>query len=159
MKRYLLVLAVVGLAGCIDEGIPVPPDIPIERLLTAPDTISVRGRSLALSTVIWRDFMPVSPPDGQPLVALVYVSAADPAPLPPSLSADALWIVHENQVWKSWLTNEESPDHPPNRIAYVARNGPRWGPGGSVDVIVRILDGGRAMQLLRASNQRIQRTD
>jgi hypothetical protein len=159
MRKYLLALTLVCLAGCIDERTPVPPDIPIERLLSAPDTILVQGRYLTLATALWRDFMPVSPPEGKPLIAVISVTATDTTPLPPSITADAVWIVYEDQVWKSWLANPGTPEQRPNQIVRVARDGPTWGPNVFVDVIVRILDGEGTGQLLRASNQPIHRTD
>jgi hypothetical protein len=41
----------------------------------------------------------------------------------------------------------------------VARDGPKWGPGIDVDVIVGVRDGAGAVSLLRAPAQRNKRTD
>ena len=61
--------------GCSDVEVtnnnePVLPDIPVEQLLGYPDTIYIEGRQVYLSTYMWRDFMPISPPDGKPLIAI-----------------------------------------------------------------------------------------
>lgn len=161
MKKLILFLISLILIGCSENGISVPPDIPINQLLSSPDTILIDTRHLYLSTYIWRDFQPVSPPDGQPLIAIIYITAADTAQLPGSISADAVWTVYNNKVWKSWFTNEAiSPSElKPNRLVKIARNGPKWGPHVYVDVIVRVLDGKGGTQLLRASRQWINRTD
>lgn len=160
MKRCILLLIALKLAGCSDNGVSVPPDIPIGELLAAPDTILVEGKTLYLSTYLWRDFMPISPPDGHPLIAIIYVTATDTAQLPSSISADAVWIVYEQQVWKSWFTNEPIPpdQQRPNRIVKLARDGPKWGPGIYVSVIVRVIDSQGGTSLLRAPNQFINRT-
>ena len=84
-----VLLFVVGL-GCSDLGVSVPPDIPISQLRSAPETITVEGRQLYLTTFIWRDFQPISPPDGKPLIAIIYVTATDTAQLPGSISTDAV---------------------------------------------------------------------
>jgi hypothetical protein len=160
--RTLLLLVFLGTAtGCADLGNEIPPDIPIARLMTAPDTVVVEGRHLYLTTYLWRDFMPISPPGGKPLIAIAYLTATDTAHLPATITADAIWIVRDSLAWNGWFTNETSPpgESRPNRIVKVARDGPAWGPHIFVDVIVRILDGRGHAQLLRAPHQWIDRTD
>lgn len=161
MKTFIFVLIVVVAIGCSDNGISVPPDIPISQLLSSPDTITADGRQLYLATYMWRDFQPISPPDGKPLIAIVYVTATDTAQLPSSISTDAVWIVNNNQVWKSWFTNEPiAPSElKPYRIVKIAREGPKWGPHIYVDVIVRVIDRQGNHKLLRARNQWIGRTE
>ncbi len=146
--------------GCSDEGASAPPDLPPSQLQAARDTITVEGRKLFLATFIWRDFMPVSPPDGKPLIAVLYVTATDTVPLPGSISADAVWIVYDNQVWKSWLRDDPAAgENKRYRLVKIAREGPNWGPGVAVDVVVRVFDGSHNAFLLRAPSQWISRTD
>ena len=161
MRAIALVVMTIILLGCSDYVVSVPPDVPIDQLLASPQTIVVESRQLYLSTFMWRDFMPISPPDGKPLISFIYVTADDTARLPGSISTDAVWMVYNNQVWKSWLSNEPiAPDQlKPNRIVKIARDGPKWGPNVSVDVIVRVYDGKGNSQMLRATNQWIGRTD
>jgi len=164
MSKYIFVTFTVVFLSCADSGVsvpPVPPDIPVDELLAAQDTITVEGRTLILSTYIWRDFMPISPPDGKPLIALAYVDGIDTTRLPSSIKADAIWIVYVGQVWKSYFTDETRPPNPlkPNRLERIARNGPKWGPDVYVDVVVSILDGRGNTHLLRAAHQWIGRTD
>lgn len=162
MKTYTVVILSAVFLTCADIGDvlpPVPPDIPIRELLAAEDTVTVDGRSLTLSTYMWRDFMPISPPDGKPLIGIAYIDGIDSASLPSTIKADAIWIVYDGQVWKSFFSNESSNPQKPNRLEKVVRNGPKWGPGVYVDVIVRLLDGGEGAHLLRAAHQYIGRTD
>jgi hypothetical protein len=161
MRVFALVSMALILIGCSDNGVSVPPDIPIDQLLATPETIVVETRQLHLSTFMWRDFMPISPPGGKPLIAIIYVTATDTVRLPGSISTDAVWMVYNDQVWKSWFTDEPiSPGElKPNRIVKIAREGPKWGPNVNVDVIVRVYDGKGASRLLRAANQWIGRTD
>jgi len=151
MKLWSLLLPII-IAGCADIGERVPPNIPIAELQNAFDTISVEGRLLYLSTNIWRDFMPFSPPDGKPLVAIAFISATDTALFPSTVFADAIWIIYGQEVWSAWLAPEPYPPLRPNRIERVARNGPKWGPHVYVDVIVRVFDGHGSAYLLRASH-------
>lgn len=161
MKTSIFSLVFIALVSCFDFGVSVPPDIPINQLLAAPDTIIVEGRQLLLSTSMWRDFQPISPPDGKPLIAIIYITATDTAKLPPTMSSDAVWIVHNRQVWKSWFTGESIPpsEQKPNRLVKVARNAPKWGPGVFVDVIIRFNGRQNQIYFLRSPNQFIGRTD
>ena len=164
MKITIFSLINLIAIGCSDHPVSVPrvpqlPDVPISRLEGYPDTITAEGRQLYLSTYMWRDFQPISPPDGKPLIALIYITATDTAPLPESISSDAVWIVYNNQVWKSWSEPIAPDERKPNRIAKIARDGPKWGPHVRADVIVRVYDGVCNAHMLRAANQWISETD
>ena len=161
MKTIIFCLLPFILIGCPPNPISVPANIPIGQLLTSPDTIVVMAGKLFLTTYLWRDFQPISPPDGQPLTAIAWVTTNDSRQLPHSLGMDAIWIVNGQEVWKSDFTNEPvSPDpYHPNSIGRLARNGPKWGPGIAVTVVVQVTDGSGNSYLLRASNQLIHRTD
>ena len=161
VKVFVLLSMTIIVFGCSDNGVSVPPEIPVNQLLDSPDTILVDNRQLCLSTDMWRDFQPNSPPNGKPLISFIYVTATDTAQLPSSISTDAVWIVYNNQVWKSWFTNEPIARDllKPNRIVKIAREGPKWGPDVNVDVIVRVYDGKGTQLLLRAPNQWIYRAD
>ena len=159
-ENLVVSIASVALAlvtGCEDLGVAVPPTLPVETLLAAPETLVVQNRTLTLSTSLWRDFMPSTDGDHSQLIALVYVEATGPAPLPVGLSIDAVWVVSGQDVWKSFFSDEARPpgEQKPNRIAAIARNGPRW--DGYVDVVVRVLDGHDSTYLLRVGSQYIGR--
>jgi hypothetical protein len=150
--------------GCSDMGLEVPtppPNIPIQQLLAVPETTMVDGHLVVLSTFLFRDFQPMAPPDGEPLIAVAYLDAVGTTFFPPTISCDAIWIVCSNQVWRSYFTQETPPQDPPrlNRLAKIAREGPKWGPHIYVDVIVRMFDAHHAPHLLRATHQWIGRAD
>jgi hypothetical protein len=159
--RAAAILAAVFtvVAGCQDFGIEGPPDIPIAQLLQTPDTISADGKRIYLSTFLWRDYMPISPPEGKPLIAIVYLTTADSSQFPASITADAVWIVYNNEVWSSYFADQVIASEQPYRYARIAREGPTWGPGVRVEVVVRVYSSRGNAQLLRASRQWIHRTD
>lgn len=153
--RCSVLVLVLILFGCEDFGIDVPPDISIPVLLMTPDTVVVEGRSLTLSTYLWRNFMPMTTPNSTRLIALICIGATDTSKLPPSLSSDALWIVNEQQVWKSFFTNEMPASCKKNQLSRIARDGPLW--DGYVDVVVRLFDSQGSAHFLKASHQYIGR--
>jgi hypothetical protein len=156
----LLLLIITFLLIQCSNPVSGPLYIPIETLLAAPDTLYVENQSIVLKTYLWRDFQPISPPDGKPLIALVYIETPDSSSLPASLNPNSIYIVYNNQVWKSFFSTEERPPDELKafRVTKIARDGPKWGPNVYVDVIVRIMVG-ENVYLLRASEQYINRTD
>jgi hypothetical protein len=139
----------VGLAG----------DMQPAELRSAPEAVELTGITLRLETYLWRDFMPISPPDGRPLSAVLRILAEGGRPLPAGLRADRLWVVNGTEVWTTELGAPRPADPSrPDRLEYLARGGPKWAPDSRVEVVVRVLDSGGTVHLLRASGQRIKRT-
>ncbi len=157
---FILILFISSFLFQCSNPVSAPPDIPMETLLSAPDTLNIENQKLILSTYMWRDFQPISPPNGKPLIALVYIETVDSSVISSSIIANAVYIVYNNQVWKSFFTDGNlSPSELKSyRIAKIVREGPKWGPNVYVDVIVRIMSENKFL-LLRASDQYIGRTD
>ncbi len=150
-------------AGCIFGGVEsyvtTLDSLPEgDAIVLAPGLVEVASREYTLETYLWRDFMPISPPDGKPLIAIARVTAVDPEPFPEDLDADKLYIIYGDEVWVTDFSDESRPVLPDHQLDKVARDGPKWGPGVTVDVVVRLLGGGETW-LLRASDQMIERTD
>ncbi len=79
ISNLLSLLTTTLFIQCSDsDSVSVPPDIPIETLLAAPDTLNIEDQSIVLTTYLWRDFQPLSPPNGKPLIApmkiLIYIN-------------------------------------------------------------------------------------
>ena len=147
----LLSLAMSASCGKLQSGL-----VPTAELLSAPTSISVGGQQLTLGAELWRDFMPTigpSEPDGKPLAAVMYFTAAT-GTVPAGLRIDRVWVVFGDEQWETATLEEHFFD----RYEVVARNGPKWGPGVNVHVIVSVTGAG-ASGLLRASNVPIGRTD
>ena len=131
----------------------------MNTLLSAPLSGKIEKRQYVLSTYLWRDFMPISPPGGKPLIASIRVSASDNKAFPSSLTVDRLWALKDaGQVWETELAGE-GRQTAANQLEKVARNGPKWEPGTKVDVVVRLEDKDNRTYLLRAAQQLISRTD
>jgi hypothetical protein len=127
-----------------------------ERVL-APSLVSIAGAPIRVQAFLNRDFMPISPPDGKPLVAVFRIQTADGSSIPASITADSAWVYNGATVWGTPVVEEQ-----PRNVSYfevVARGGPKWGPGIEVDVVVRLRDGEGHTFLLRAPRQLISRSD
>lgn len=162
-KRNLIITALavfVLISGC-RESESGSTATSVDKLLSAPEEIELRNGKYTLETYLWRDFMPISPPDGKPLIALIRITAADSREFPLSIDANRLWVINDREVWETGFSKEKIRRQPQRKhqLEKIARNGPKWGPGIRVDVVVRIIDRENNTYLLRASDQRIHRTD
>jgi hypothetical protein len=144
--------------------------VSINDLRNAPTEVVLAGRSLSLSAYLWRDFMPDSPADGKPMIAVLTVATSDKKPFPSGARTDRAWVLFGEQMWEaSELTEQpESCEDSSGRwikcpdssvFVSVARDGPKWGPFVFVDVVVRLTDKEGRHHLLRAPKQYVKRTD
>jgi hypothetical protein len=132
----------------------------LDELSSAPEKIEIDGREYLLETYLVRDFMPSCPPDGRSLRALIFIVAIDSLPFPSSLDADSLWVIKENDLWITTLTDYDAPINYEYKLSKRAQEeGPKWGPEIYVDVVVRIVDDEDGTYLLRAADQWIHRTE
>jgi len=150
------VLSFSLLSGC--GGGPVAPTpVSPSELATAPTTVSVSGKSLTLGTYLWRDFQPISPPDGKPLIAVLRVTTDDGTNVPATVRADMVWVLYGTEIWSAVPQERLRSDTAPVYEA-AAHDGPKWGPGVNVDVVIRLRDANGRALLLRAPDQPIRTT-
>ena len=138
------------------------PSVPLPELLSAPEAVEIDGRRYTLKPYLWRDFQPISPPDGKPLLASVRVMAEDLKEFPASLSMDKLWVIRDRrEAWEADFSKESRPQNPAWKhvLERIARGGPKWGPRITVEVVVRLRRGEKETFFLRAGRQWIDRTD
>lgn len=137
-------------------------DLSPEELLGKPEQISIDGSIYSIKTFLWRDFMPACPPNGQPLLGQIDLIGDANVKLPETIDLDRVWIINGNKVWESDFSKENRPisNNSKTKMEKVVRDGPKWGPGINVDVVVRIVDkADDKVYFLRAASQRISRTD
>lgn len=125
----------------------------------APELVEIDGRQYTLAASLWRDFMPMAPPDGESLVAILKVSPSDMMPLPVDLAIDHVWVLNGEKQWSVPVglpsgTGKSQATH----LEQSVRGGPKWGPGIKVDVVARLRQG-KQTWLVRAAGVEIKRTD
>lgn len=152
----VLATAVLLLAGCDPPTTTISPEP--QPLLEAPTQVRVDGYDLTLETSLSRDFKPLSPPDGRPLIAVLWIKTADGRPFPAGVTADRVSVVYGDEVWTA-PARQEHESWRAGVLEAIARDGPKWGPDVTVDVVVRLRGPGGTEFLLRAPDQRIGRTD
>jgi hypothetical protein len=129
------------------------PSVPRETLLQAPEQIGINGRRYFIEAYLWRNLTPSNNLINFPLITLARLRATDSQPLPADLDLDRIWLIKGSQVWESNFTNEAGPEVP-GELEKVARNGPTWGEGTPVSVVVRLVSKNtNKTYLLKAPNQ------
>jgi len=162
LLRFLSITMIFILCFQISfAGSRKPKDYTPDQLEKAADTLMIHKVKLAIETYLWRDFMPQSPPDGKPLRAAITVAPVNQKFLPADIDADKLWIIHGQEVWSATLKSvrQNMPSGNLTKLEKMAREGPKWGPGISVTVVIQIIDQKGDSHLLKAKDQLIHRTD
>lgn len=155
LSQLVAVTACALLAAC-DQ--PTTINLQPGAFENVPTQVRVDGYDLTLEAHLWRDFQPISPPDGRPLVATLWVKTADGRAFPAGVTADRVSVVYGDLVWTAPARQENASWNPSVHEA-IARDGPKWGPHVTVDVVVRLRGPGGSEFLIRAPDQRIGRTD
>jgi hypothetical protein len=112
--------------------------------------------TLHLSAVLWRDFMPISPPGGKPLMAALTLESVEGA-LPAGLHVSAMTFLSGQERWSAekWEVKRAGE----NGMRIVVREGPKWDVGAEVEVILQLKDAQGAIHTVRTPPQPIGRTD
>ena len=153
---WLPILAVVlPFALACNEDVSAPasevPTPTLEELANAPETLDLGQHQYQLATYLWRDFMPISPPDGKPMIGRVHLVRTDEGPATGDVELVYLWVVNRDRVWATTFEEGSGPDR-------VARGGPKWEPGIYVNVVVAVKSGSSGIRLLQAPAQLIHLT-
>ena len=136
--RFVVAIAPLLALACSAERIPL-----------APDRAVLGGMDLHLTVALNRDFQ-CCVSDGS-LQAVVVLTAPDSLMVPSGVTADSISVVNGNATWTAALGQLFRA---PGYAEFVAREGPKWTIGASVDVYVVVHDGARR-QLLEAARQQI----
>ena len=126
-------------------------------IYTALEEVNIENITYSLETYMWRDFMPVSPPDGKPLIVIIKIHALDAEEFPLIITLERLWIINGLTISSTLATNEYKIYG--NTFQMIFRDGPKWGPGIMIDVVVKLKSMDFNFYYLKAINQTIHRTD
>jgi hypothetical protein len=101
--------------------------------------VTIESHNYYLYAFLWRDFMPICPPNGHPLISINRLISVDSSAIPNNIKLIKQYVVYEDLVWISQYENETHtiPDY---ILEGVSRNGPKWGPDVIVEVITKITD-------------------
>jgi len=141
MKKYFLIIVMaLSFLSCDKESV-----IDNERILqirkNAVETLTIGSSSFVLDAYLWRDFMPISPENGKPMISINWLVSTDFVKIPENISMVKQYVFFEDEIWVANYENEApTPSLPEYKLERISRNGPKWGPNVYVDIISQIRD-------------------
>jgi len=112
------------------------PVLTIDQLLASPDSLVVDGMPLTVSIYLYRDFFPISPPNGRPMTAFVTLDGSPPGSWPASVSDVYIWVIRDSsEVWRTTMPFVFLYG---SAHAFQGTDGPLWDPGILVDVVIGV---------------------
>jgi len=145
MKSWIALLFGLVIAGCDlfdgeNNGEWRTIRFDLDSLAAIPDTVTYGGRSYTIDVELWRNFMPILPPNySPPLTASIQMEQYDTVMTRRSLYIFGQWI---------WIIKDSSTavccplvtrDLGNSMVNFFADDGPPWPTGIEVDVVVSLL--------------------
>ena len=107
----------------------------------AVDTLMIGSNSFVLDAYIWRDYQPISPENGKPMISINWLINTKHVKIPDNIRMVKQYVIYQDEIWEADYENEApAPGLPEYKIERISRNGPKWGPKIYVDVISQIHD-------------------
>ena len=143
LLRSVVLVAGLALAVCGEAGAR-------QDLASAPHQVIIEGRALELEADVWLNLMP--PTRENPLIVVARLVGQDSIPVDRSLSMPIVWITSGDLIWTG-ETESRSLSTP--FLEAVARGGPRWQEGLTLEVVVQIVDSSGTKYLLKTGGVRL----
>ena len=111
--RFAIVIFITSslLTGCEKSEIPnvkVDKDLILELKSKVVSTAIINSHNYFLDAYLWRDFMPISPPDGKPLISINWLISADSTAIPQNIELKQQYVIYGDSVW---ITDYENETH------------------------------------------------
>lgn len=157
MRPYIMLMALIGILGC---SLPAEPTLvaPPAALAKAPTEVSLAGITVTLTPTVWRDFQPGGDQTDTRLLGALRIVSLDASPLPEGIVVKTVWFVRGTDAWRTEPKREYSGP-PASQIEFMARGGPRWPVGATVDILLDLRAPSGAQVFLAARGSTIIRTD
>lgn len=145
----------LGVACAYDPGRSGAPSA--LSLLSVAQQAVLGAARVSLEAEAWRSFQPITGEAGDPLIVVARLHGT--APLDPQLRIDTLYVVRGNEIWTGRSREEQPRASGGLDLEVVARNGPPWASGDSIDVIAEVtgVDGQKVR--LRSARIAVLRVD
>ncbi|MDA9898308.1 hypothetical protein N9D69_01915 [Flavobacteriales bacterium] len=146
MKTYIVIFTtLILLISCekedFNEGnIRIDKELIMQLNSKSYDTLIIESNKLVLDAYLWRDFMPISPPDGKTMISINWLRDIDSTEILDNIGLIEQYVIYNDSIWIAEYENETSTTQPDYKIKKRSREGPKWGPNICVDVISKICD-------------------
>jgi len=127
----------------------------------AVDTLTIGSNSFVLDASLWRDFQPISPENGKPMISINWLMSTDSVKIPDNISMVKQYVIYKDEIWAANYEEVASTSGSSEyKIERISRDGPKWETGIFVDVIAQIHDSqtNKDYYIIR-KNVLVERTD
>jgi hypothetical protein len=165
MRKYIIITALVLLIGCnkddINESnIRIDTELISELNSKSHDTLKIESNKFVLDAFLWRDFMPISPPNGKPMISINWLRNIDSTKIPENIDLIKQYVIYKDSIWVSDYGNKDLTEQSEYKIKKISRDGPKWSPKIYVDVISKINDSDTNNDYyIKIKNVYVRRTD
>lgn len=146
MTKYSLIFSVLILFISCDwedtfnNNIRIDPELISELNSKSYDTLIIESKKFVLEAYLWRDFMPVSPPNGKPMISINWLINIDSTKMPDNIDLVEQYVIYNDSIWIAKYVDESTTTQPEYKISKISKEGPKWGPKIFVDVISKVHD-------------------
>ncbi len=130
-----------------------------ELLEKSTDSLKIGSNVFILEAYLWRDFQPISPPEGRPMIASNSLIEVNTDNIPQNIDLVKQYVIKDESVWKADY-DDSSPHSPGFKIEKISRDGPKWEPGTKVIIVCKVTDKDAGVDyFIRKDDVEIKRTD
>lgn len=142
IKYALIFTALILLSGCEIDDTSIRIDSELISGLNSKsyDTLIIDSNRFVLDAYLWRDFMPISPPGGKPMISINWLIDIDSTEIPDNIDLIEQYVIYNDSIWICTYEDEPRPAQPDYMIEKICREGPKWDTGIYVDVISKVHD-------------------
>ena|SRR5690554_893354 len=166
MKKYVIIfMTLILLISCEKEdinesNIRIDKELITELNSKSYDTLIIEANIFVLDAYLWRDFMPISPSDGKPMISINWLRDIDSTEISDNINLIEQYVIYNDSIWIAEYENETSTTQPDYKIEKISREGPKWGPKIYVDVISKVRNSKTNNDYyIRIKNIYVDRTD
>lgn len=167
IRMLFFAFSLLFLSACDNEEKAIPLDgnvvldqeMAIQLTNSSAELLTIDGKQYVLDAYLWRDFMPISPPNGRQLISINWLSTVDHSPIPANIQMIKQYVINGNYVWiANYFDDATYPEE--FKMERVSRYGPKWGPDVTV-LVVSVLKNRdtNSIHLIKVKNVTIGRTD
>ena len=120
-----------------------------------PISIGIGEEIIELEAYIYRDFMPISPPDGKPMCGLVTLKTKSGNAVPKGITVISIRISHKKKSWSAKMKMD--PNFNRKNVNVRVDGGPKWQTGIMIDITVYLKYNGREY-LLQLEKRKLHKT-
>lgn len=115
------------------------------ELRTSPTIVTINGSALSVDAYIWRDYMPPTDSNGDPMRSTVTLNLVSGPEILNQIHLVRQYVLNGDEVWAADLY-----DLTINSSSYSGTSigGPKWGPDILVDVVLEFTYEGKSYKVL-----------